>query len=101
MTLPVHGDLNNGKEPFLGTATGYMDGTGTLSMVTQDEVSCTGKFEYDDGHVAGHGQFNCADGRHGKFRFTSEGNKGRGFGKTTTGEPFKFTFGRESTLKVL
>lgn len=92
-TQPVHGDMRNGKEKFLGKATGYSDGNGTITIRTENSVECKGRFEYTTSFVMGKGTFTCDDGRHGNFDFTSDGNSGRGFGKTNLGEPFRFTFG--------
>lgn len=93
LTLPVQGDFNKGQEKFLGQATGHMDGSGTLSMVTESGINCMGEFQYADSRVSGAGTFECEDGRHGTFNFTSNGTSGVGFGKTNKGEPFKFAFG--------
>lgn len=93
MTLPVQGDFNKGQEMFLGQATGYADGTGTLMIGAESGLSCSGKFKYDEPRVSGSGTIDCDDGRTGTFKFTSNGTSGMGFGKTNKGEPFKFTFG--------
>jgi hypothetical protein len=93
ITLPLQGDFNKGQEKFLGQATGYIDGKGTLAMNTESGITCQGQFEYLESRVSGSGTFNCDDGRTGTFTFTSSGTTGMGFGKTNKGEPFKFTFG--------
>ena len=98
MTLPVQGDFNKGQERFLGQATGYMDGSGTMTIGTESGLQCLGKFQYDNPRVSGSGSFECDDGRKGTFKFTSNGNSGIGFGKTDKGEPFKFTFGHNSIM---
>ena len=98
MTLPVQGDFNKGKERFLGQATGKIDGSGTLVMTTDTGVQCNGAFQYDESGVSGAGTFDCQDGRHGMFNFTSSGNSGMGFGRTSKGEPFRFSFGRNHVV---
>ncbi len=98
MTLPVHGDFNKGQEKFLGSATGQMDGSGTITMTTESGVRCNGKFQYDNPRVSGAGDFNCDDGRKGSFNFTSSGDRGTGFGRTTDGKPFKFVFGHNDIV---
>lgn len=98
MTLPVQGDFNKGKERFLGQATGKIDGSGTLVMTTDMGVQCNGSFQYDESGVSGAGNFDCQDGRHGTFNFTSNGNSGMGFGRTSKGEPFRFSFGRNHVV---
>jgi len=91
VTSPVTGVM--GKEQFLGHTTGYLSGNGDLSIDTIKGVHCTGEWAFDVRTVNGKGIFICNDGRHGTFYFTSDGQRGKGFGKTTTGEPFRFTFG--------
>ncbi len=95
-TLPVHGDMNDGKEKFLGQATGYLDGEGKLIIRSEEGTKCEGAFKYTSLYTMGEGDFACNDGRHGTFDFTSDGNIGRGFGKTNLNEPFRFTFGHPS-----
>lgn len=100
MTQPVQGSMNNGKEPFLGEATGYLTGNGQLTITTEGGVNCAGKFQYTSSGASGTGTFNCDDGRSGNFRFTSNGVQGQGFGKTSKGEPFRFTFGQpDATIR--
>lgn len=98
LTLPVQGDFNKGQEMFLGQATGNADGSGTLVINSESGVNCSGKFQYDEPRVSGSGKFECDDGRTGTFRFTSNGASGMGFGKTSKGEPFKFTFGHNQVI---
>lgn len=98
LTLPVQGDFNKGKEKFLGQATGKLDGSGTMAMTTESGTQCLGKFQYDEPRVSGSGTFECDDGRHGNFKFTSNGASGIGFGKTSKGEPFKFLFGHNQVV---
>lgn len=93
MTLPVQGELEQTKERILGEATGYMGGSGTISIRLQGGTTCTGTFEYASSRVTGEGGFNCSDGRVGDFFFTSNGTQGEGFGKATDGQMFRFTFG--------
>lgn len=94
MTLPVNGKMGN--EKFLGSATGFMSGSGTLTITTEDGVTCEGKFDYNNPLVpsaGGKGEFLCADEQSGNFVFTSDGYSGRGFGKTKKGKKFTFVFG--------
>lgn len=98
LTLPVQGDFNKGKERFLGQATGKLDGSGTMAMTTDTGIQCNGVFQYDEPRVSGSGTFNCQDGRKGTFNFTSNGNSGIGFGRTSIGEPFRFNFGHNQVV---
>jgi hypothetical protein len=91
MTLPVQGSLQRTAETFNGTATGYMDGGGTLVVVTSKGAKCQGNFAYVSGRD-GKGVFKCDDGRSGPFEFVSTGTRGAGTGDLG-GERFTFTFG--------
>ena len=91
MTLPVHGLVQNSDETFSGTATGGMDGSGTLTIVSNKGATCKGNFVYVTRRT-GEGVFSCSDGRSGPFQFVSTGTKGTGQG-SLGGEAFTFTFG--------
>lgn len=75
MTLPVRGQVQNSTETFSGTATGYMDGGGSLNIVSSKGAVCTGNFVYTTSRQ-GQGVFNCDDGRSGPFQFVSTGSRG-------------------------
>lgn len=92
MTLPVAGLVQTTGERFSGTATGYMDGAGELTVVSTGGATCRGKFVYVTSRT-GEGVFECDDGRSGPFTFVSTGSKGTGVGNLG-GERFTFTFGR-------
>lgn len=91
MTLPVTGQVQSTGENFTGSATGRMDGAGTLTIVSNKGATCNGQFVYTDGRN-GRGTFTCTDGRSGPFSFVSTGKRGTGEG-TLDGQPFVFTFG--------
>ena len=91
MTLPVRGGIQNTNETFTGTATGYTDGGGTLTVISSTGAKCTGNFVYVT-RRNGEGVFICSDGRSGPFRFVSTGTRGTGVGDLG-GERFIFTFG--------
>lgn len=91
MTLPVQGNLQQTSETFNGTATGYLDGGGTLVVVTSKGAKCQGNFAYVSKRD-GKGVFKCDDGRSGPFEFVSTGSRGAGTGDLS-GEKFTFTFG--------
>lgn len=92
MTLPVTGQVQSTGETFSGSATGKMDGAGTLTIVSNQGVTCRGSFVYVTSRE-GEGTFNCSDGRSGPFSFVSTGSRGTGRG-TLDGQPFIFTFGK-------
>jgi len=91
MTLPVRGLIQNSNETFTGTATGYTDGSGDLTLVSNMGATCTGNFVYVT-RRNGEGVFQCSDGRSGPFTFVSTGSRGTGQGDLG-GDRFTFTFG--------
>ncbi|QDI05425.1 hypothetical protein E4A48_18655 [Xanthomonas cerealis pv. cerealis] len=93
MTLPVRGNVMNSSETFTGTATGYMDGGGNMTLVTSRGATCKGNFVYVS-RRDGEGVFSCDDGRTGPFTFVSTGTRGTGKGDLG-GERFIFTFGKQ------
>lgn len=92
LTLPVKGTVQNSDETFTGTATGYLDRSGILKVVTSKGAVCEGDFVYVTNRQ-GEGVFTCDDGRSGPFEFVSTGTKGTGYGDLG-GERFTFTFGK-------
>jgi hypothetical protein len=91
VTLPVRGQIQNSTETFTGTATGHLNGGGSLRIVSSNGAACEGNFVYVT-HRQGEGVFNCNDGRSGPFAFVSTGTSGTGHG-TLGIERFIFTFG--------
>jgi hypothetical protein len=91
LTLPVQGQMATGDETFSGTATGYADGGGTLTILSSKGTRCEGTFVYVTRRT-GSGTFNCSNGQSGPFEFVSTGTRGTGTG-TLGGRPFTFTFG--------
>lgn len=77
MTLPVRGQTGDGSETFTGTATGYMDGGGNLTIKSNKGRSCKGDFVYVTSRE-GSGTFTCSDGSSGPFTFVSTGTRGTG-----------------------
>jgi hypothetical protein len=91
LTLPVQGQAVTGDEVFEGSATGYMDGGGTLEITSNRGRVCSGDFVYVTSR-RGEGTFVCNDGSSGDFSFVSTGTRGTGTG-TLGGRRFTFTFG--------
>ncbi|GGH08504.1 hypothetical protein GCM10007036_04030 [Alsobacter metallidurans] len=91
LTLPVQGQSVAGDETFIGSATGYMDGGGTLEIKSSKGLNCTGSFVYVS-RRDGKGTFNCSNGQSGPFEFVSTGTRGTGTG-SVGGRQFTFTFG--------
>jgi hypothetical protein len=95
MTLPVQGEYKNTGEKFLGSATGYLNGEGDISITSESGSKCQGNFRYLTRAVNGDGWFICDDGRTGNFFFISNGHEGKGIGKDEHGELFRFQFGND------
>lgn len=91
LTLPVQGVVQGTKETFTGTATGGVDGSGTLTITSNTGVTCKGNFVYVN-QREGRGTFTCTDGNTGPFDFVSTGTRGTGQGDLG-GRKFTFTFG--------
>ena len=91
VSLPVQGQMTGGDETFTGTATGYTDGGGTLSIVSNKGMRCEGNFVYVN-RRQGSGTFVCNNGQSGPFDFVSTGMRGTGTG-TLGKRQFTFTFG--------
>lgn len=91
MTLPVIGQSAAGDETFSGSATGYLDGGGTLEIVSNKGMKCSGTFVYVT-RRNGSGTFTCTNGQSGPFNFVSTGTRGTGTG-TIGGRSFTFSFG--------
>lgn len=91
VTLPVRGSVNATGETFTGEATGRLDGSGTLTLVSSTGATCRGTFVYVN-RRQGNGTVICDDKRAGPFDFNSTGNRGTGvvsLGRDTA----VFTFG--------
>lgn len=92
LTLPVRGNLLDSDETFSGSATGYPDGSGVLTVRSSDGTVCRGEFIYET-RRKGAGTFHCTDGRTGPFQFVSTGTSGNGWGEFGDKQKFVFTFG--------
>ena len=92
LTLPVTGAFDDGSATLSGTATGHLDGAGTIALVTSSGLKVEGTFVYVTSRT-GEGTFHCSDGRSGPFRFVSTGSRGTGTGRLGT-ETISFTFGK-------
>ena len=91
LTLPVRGQIQNSDETFTGSATGYLGGSGNLTITSNKGTVCSGDFVYVT-RREGEGVFTCDDGRSGPFQFVSTGSFGTGHG-SLGGQIFTFTFG--------
>ena len=91
MTLPVKGQFETGSVTFTGSATGYLDGSGTIRLVATNGLKVDGDFIYVT-QRNGEGVFTASDGRSASFKFGSTGRKGTGTGYLGN-DKVTFTFG--------
>jgi len=91
LTLAVGGNVDGTGESFTGSATGYLDRSGLLTVTASSGVTCSGRFVYVTRRY-GQGDMTCSDGRAGSFDFVSNGLSGFGRG-SIGGQPIHFTFG--------
>ena len=91
MTLPVRGQLDDGSDSFIGTATGYLNGGGKMTLTSTHGLTCEGTFVYVTERT-GQGTFKCNNNQSGPFSFVSTGTSGTGTGRLGN-QTFSFTFG--------
>ena len=91
VTLPVSGRFESGAVTFTGTATGHMDGSGTMELAASNGLKVSGYFIYVT-RREGEGTFTASDGRSGSFKFVSAGRRGTGTGNLGD-DKVTFTFG--------
>ena len=93
LTVPCKAQLDNGEINCTGTATGYIDSSGDLTLTCNNNMSCSGNFVYITSRY-GKGNVTCTDNTSGTFEFTSTGTNGTGNG-TIGGRPFTLGFGKK------
>ena len=94
LTLPVQGQFADGSQTFSGTATGRIDGGGTMTLVSSEGLNVVGNFVYVNGRQ-GEGTFSASDGRAGAFSFVSTGMSGTGTGYLGKDKVI-FSFGKKA-----
>jgi len=104
-TVPVSGKVEKTNERFVGTATSYSSGQGSLFVTTDRGATCQSKFDIDlvssvtEG-VSSHGIITCSDGRTGTFAYSGTALQGNGFGTFSDGHKFIFTYGAAGNVKI-
>lgn len=79
LTVPVEGVSETGDETFVGTATGHWNGEGTVDVVSDRGIRCSGAFTFVlEG--PGQGAIRCSNGQTGTFAFRLHGLSGQGEG---------------------
>lgn len=98
ITVPVAGKTSDDSTLYAGTATGYLDRTGTLQMINPKGDKCEGDFVYT-AHRAGKGSLRCSNGRRANFEFIgTSATSGYGSGKTADGVTVSFYFGMPASV---
>lgn len=95
-TATVYGIVGDADDLYTGTATGYMDRTGTIELKNTKGNRCSGDFAYYPGVLEGRGIIGCDDGQRATIRFTGMSPlSGYGVGTTSNGSPVSFTYGMD------
>lgn len=93
VTVGVVGKVGQNTTIYRGSATGYMDRTGVISMASPEGTVCSGTFSYNS-QSRGAGVLNCSDGQTAQVDFTAlSGTSGYGAGTTNRDAPIRFTYG--------
>ena len=93
LSVSAHARVGTDDNLYEGTATGYPDHTGTISMNNKKNNACTGTFRYVT-QSYGDGIVRCDDGDSFEFRFTALTTmSGHGSGVSEKGVPFRFVYG--------
>lgn len=102
-SVSVYGVVGDENDLYTGSATGYLDRSGTIELKNAKGNVCKGDFVYHEG-LRGSGIIGCDDGQtaHIVFRGLSA-MSGYGFGTSNTGRPVAFTYGlsREQSGRYL
>ena len=98
--------FSGSTEVLKGSATGRMDGTGTVEFSSKElDVTCEGEFEYQRRGTSGWGTgtASCTDGTIADFKFdAATSSKGYGAGEDSKGRPFMFAYGyKESEARKI
>ena len=94
--------FSGSTEVLKGSATGRMDGTGTVEFSSKElDVTCEGEFEYQRRGASGWGTgtASCSDGTTADFKFdAATSSKGYGAGEDSKGRPFMFAYGYKESV---
>lgn len=93
MTVPTYALVGDAATSYEGTATGYIDRTGTMKVKSASGDICVGSFRYTSPH-GGTGIIRCDSGDSAAIEFKGLSNSsGYGSGTTASGEIIRFTYG--------
>jgi S1-C subfamily serine protease len=104
-TSAVYGTVGDQDDLYTGSATGYMDQSGTIELRNTKGNVCKGNFRYVSTRgLVGHGILGCDDGQRANIQFIGLTNTtGYGEGVTGNGARVSFTYGldREQSARYL
>lgn len=93
-TATVYGIVGDEDDLYTGSATGYLDRSGTIELANTQGNKCKGDFSYYSGVLRGHGVIGCDDGQTARIVFEGLSSlSGYGVGVSSTGRRVAFTYG--------
>ncbi len=102
-SVSVYGVVGDEEDLYTGSATGYLDRSGTIELKNARGNRCSGDFVYGAG-LTGRGLIACDDGQRAAISFTGlSPMSGFGSGTSSSGRPVAFTYGlsREQSARYL
>jgi S1-C subfamily serine protease len=102
-SVSVFGIVGDEDDLYTGTATGYLDRSGTIELKNAKGNRCSGDFAYGVG-LTGQGLIACDDGQRATIAFTGLSSmSGFGSGTSSTGRQVAFTYGlsRDQSARYL
>lgn len=102
-SVTVYGVVGDTNDLYTGSATGYLDRSGTIELKNAKGNVCKGDFAYGQG-LRGAGIIGCDDGQTARIVFNGlSAMSGYGVGVSNTGQPVAFTYGlsREQSGRYL
>lgn len=102
-SVSVYGIVGDENDLYTGSATGYLDRSGTIELRNAKGNRCSGDFTYV-GTLRGQGIIGCDDGQTATIVFNGlSAMSGYGIGTSSTGRPVAFTYGlsREQSTRYL
>ena len=101
-TADVYGTVGDQDDLYTGTATGYVNRSGTIELKNTRGNVCRGDFAYYPGVRAGRGIIGCDDGQRATIQFTGmSAMSGYGGGISSNGQPVAFTYGMSREQSAL
>jgi serine protease Do len=102
-SVSVYGVVGDENDLYTGSATGFIDRSGTIELKNAKGNVCKGDFKYGQG-LRGTGIIGCDDGQTAHIVFNGlSPMSGYGVGTSNTGRPVAFTYGlsREQSARYL